>query len=139
MGFSESLKKIYKQLPTVTWNEWGRVYALGALFCVVCGSIANIEYTNFAIAISTYGLIISVILFLFLWPVTQLKKVLIIFQNYWLAGAILFCCSIFLFFSPATLLGATNLVVASSFYFIGAFKHEKSLTIEDLVKVKVSS
>lgn len=80
---------------------------------------------NLSIAAGVYSVVISILIYPFVYPVEKLGKALQVPRNFLLWGAILLLCSSFLWFSPPTILGGAGFVISGVWYIVGALIGEK--------------
>ena len=110
---------------TFNLSEWGRMIVCGTCLFLPPLAIDSCFYGDLGIACGVYGIVISILIYPFVYPLERLGKALWLPRKYLLWGAILMLLSSFLWFSPPTLLGGFGFAVGGLFYMIGSLIGEK--------------
>eukprot|EP01130_Rhizamoeba_saxonica_P007580 TRINITY_DN3065_c0_g1_i1.p1 TRINITY_DN3065_c0_g1~~TRINITY_DN3065_c0_g1_i1.p1 ORF type:complete len:138 (+),score=12.27 TRINITY_DN3065_c0_g1_i1:40-414(+) len=113
--------------------QWGRTMALCGSLCLFVGSLEFVvSYDNSnPYAVMGYGLALSILIWMFWWPVPKMSVVQIVVQNYIVNSIVLFMCCIYCFFNLPHHLGGVCLLLSSIMFMFAGVRGEKSMSLDE--------
>jgi hypothetical protein len=95
------------------WAALARTSVLLSAWLLMSGSLAIVTaYPAYYPWMIIYAFLIGFALMLFFWPLEELGQILIVVQNYWVNGIVLFALGILPCFALPTLVGGLVLFIA---------------------------
>eukprot|EP01098_Paradermamoeba_levis_P012800 TRINITY_DN5688_c0_g1_i2.p1 TRINITY_DN5688_c0_g1~~TRINITY_DN5688_c0_g1_i2.p1 ORF type:complete len:127 (+),score=19.37 TRINITY_DN5688_c0_g1_i2:62-442(+) len=121
-------------MAKLKYGHWARPIGITGSAMSALGGIAACFYPWPGLAVGVYSIIIGVIFFCILWRFQSLGFLLLAFEMYYVASALMITASIFMMFTVPTILAGMVCVISGTFYLIGAVGGEKGLPLDEMFR-----